>query len=437
MGKKNWSFFVFCVLFAACSTSETYFGPSQSSSNILRGLVFNSSGETDLPLPVFIYAFDSSDKCVGIQTLQAEDEAFSFTLSPGNYTLSVISGASAEKYLLPDMDNASPEFPLSLKSSGDTHAELAVKTENITIGNNPVRDLTITVERAISQITASINDVPDDVTSVSINLRPLEEHLLLNSAYGGDGNGEATFTLEKVSSGLWKTSTPVFVLPGSDDVSVIITLTDIKGPRNYSYATTISVEANCKTEITATYKAGSAEISGSIQCRDWKDEHRVTIEFGEGLSDGSDEQNTNDEMLTQGDIYRKCYILDVLEESPEQSTFLIMLPMGVAFTTEKVASNWGDTFVYEELTNWRPLTIDEARNLYTICSQELDELNKLLSSPMAAHKKYLYMDSNQEFCYFTINAPTFETIKIVDKKTEYSVRYVKEVTVEWGAESGK
>ncbi|MDR0749754.1 MAG: FimB/Mfa2 family fimbrial subunit [Tannerellaceae bacterium] len=431
MGKKNWYFLFFSVLFAACSSSETYFGPSQSSSNILRGLVFNSAGETNLPLPVSIYVFDSSDKCAGIQTLQTEDEVFSFTLPPGDYTLSVISGAAAEKYLLPDMNEAVPEFPLNLKSPGDTHAELAMKNERITVGNNDVKDLTIIVDRVISQISASINDVPDDVTSVSVSLQPLEEYLLLNGSYGGDGDGKATLTLEKESRGLWKTPVPVFVLPGADDVSVSITFTDIKGSHNYSYTTAIPLEANCKTEITATYKAGSAEIGGSIQCRNWKEEHLVSIEFGEGSSAENNGQNSNSEMLTQGDVYRTCYILDVLEESPEQSTLLLLSPQATSDATIENAATLLNKYNYEGFTNWKLLTVDEARTLYTICVQRLDELNGILKSPMSPDRKYLCMDTNQtSFYYFTIDAPNFELLE-AQSGVKYSSRFVKEVTVEW------
>jgi hypothetical protein len=435
MKKKNWYFLIFTVLFAACSSSETYLGPSQSSTNVLRGLVFNSTGEIDLPLPVSIYVFDSLDKCAGMQTLETENEAFSFTLAPGSYTLSVISGASTEKYLFPDdMDEATPDFPLHLKSPGDTHAELAAKTISVSIGNNAVKDLPIVVERVISQITASINDVPDDVTSVSISLKPLEEQLLLNGSYGGDGKGETTFVLKKESGGLWKTSAPVFVLPGSDDVSVTITFTDINGSHNYSYATAIPVEANCKTEITATYKAGSTEINGSIQCRDWKDKHLVTIEFGGGASEGNNEQNFNDERLTQGDVYKGCYILDVLKESSEQSTLLLMSPGAPSNVSIENVPIRLENYTYEGLTGWRALTIDEARNLYTICSQRLEELNGLLETPMRPNENYSCMDSDQKLCYFTINASEFKSTQAVSGK-KYTIRFIKEVTVKWGAES--
>jgi hypothetical protein len=365
--------------------------------------------------------------------LKAEDEAaFSFTLPPGSYTLSVISGASAEKYLLPDIEKATPDFPLSLKSTGDTHAELAVKTESITLGNNAVKNLSITVDRVISQITATINEVPDDVISVSISLRPLKEQLLLNGSYGGDGDGQATLILEKESRGLWKTLAPVFVLPGSDDVSVIITFTDTNGAHNYSYSAVIPVEANCKTEIIATYKAGSAEISGSIQCSDWKDEHKVTIEFGEG---SSNVENSNNEVLTQGDVYKNCYILDAFEESTEQSTLLLMAPRALETTTESALVSSGK-FTHEELTGWRPPTIDEARTLYGICVQRLEELNELLNTKMIPDKRYLCIDSDQTFYYFTINAPEFDPIP-AQSEIKYSMRFIKEVTVKWVTESSK
>jgi hypothetical protein len=429
MKKKNWYFLVFIVLFAACSSSETYLGPSHSSSNLLRGLVFNSAGEIDLPLPVSIYVFDSSNRCADMKTLEAENEAFSFTLPPGNYTLSVISGASPEKYRLPDgKDEATPDFPLLLKSQGDTHAELAAKTTSITLGNNAVKDLTIVIDRVISQITASIKDVPDDITSVSISLKPLKQQLLLDGSYGGDDKGEITFALEKESRGLWKTPAPVFVLPGSGDVSVTITFMDKNGPRTYSYATAIPVEANCKTEIAATYKAGSAEISGSIECSDWENEHQVTIEFGEGSSD------RNSEILTQGDVYNNCYILDALEESSEQSTLLLMAPTAIVDVAVEKAIDKAKTHSSQGLTDWRLLTINEAEDLYAICSQGLEELNDLLISKMKPNDNYLCMDSDQKFYYFAMNASEFKTIP-VENNIKYHARFVKEVTVKWESKS--
>ncbi|MDR1201411.1 MAG: FimB/Mfa2 family fimbrial subunit [Tannerellaceae bacterium] len=441
MKKKNWYFLVFSVFFAACSSSEIYLDTPQSSSSVLRGLVLNSMEETNLPLPVSIYVFDSLDKCVDIQTLQKEDETFSFTLSPGSYTLSVISGASTEKYLLPDIDDATPNSPLILKSPEETHAELTAKTENIVLGNNAIEDLTITVNRVIAQITASINDVPDNVTSVSISLQPLEEQLLLNGSYGGEGNGQASFILIKESNGLWKTPTPVFVLPGSDNVSVTVTFTDTNGPHNYSYAKAIPVEANCKTNITATYKAGSTELSGSIRCSDWKDEHQVIIEFGDGSSGENNGQNANNEMLTQGDIYKGCYVLDVLQESSKQSTLLLMAPGRISDATIDQSISYLEKYSHLEFTNWRMLTINEAEILYDICSKGLGELNSILSKEelgeMKTNANYLCIDpAKQDLHYFTINASDFETVPKKDG-IKYAARFVKEVTVKWESKNGK
>jgi hypothetical protein len=431
MKKKNWYLLVFSVLFIACSNPGIDGDTSQSKSNVLRGLVFNSTEKTDFPLPVSIYVFDSSDKCVDMQTLLRGDETFSFLLSPGSYTLSVISGASTEKYYLPDIKNATPNSPLILKSSGDTHAELTAKTKNITVGNNDVEDLIVIVKRVISQITASINDVPEDVTSVSIRLQSLEEQLLLNGSYGGDGNGQASFTLNKESSGLWKTPTPVFVLPG-DEVSVTVTFKDENSSHDYVYATTVSIEANYKTDILATYKAKEAELSGSIQYSDWEDERQIIFDFGEGAS------GENIEMLTQGDIYKGCYILDVIEESPEESTFLLMAPKGIVNMTMNNIYIL-EKYEYEELIGWRVLSVKEAENLYNICSR-LDELNSLLTNegitPMKPDAKYLCMDSEQKLCHFTINTPGFNPIPVTDNN-KHDARIVKEVTVKWKSKSGK
>lgn len=439
MKKCNWYFLFFAVLLTACSNSETRLDSPQSSNNALRGFVLNSLEGTTLPLPVVVYVFNSSDECVDMQTLQSEDEAFSFTLPTGSYSLSVISGVSAEKYMLPDVDNSTPNTPLMLKTSGDTHAELAAKTEEIVIGNNDIKNVAITVNRIIAQITASIKDVPDNITSVSIGLQPLEEEVLLNGSYGGDGNGQVSVALTKGSDDSWKTPTPVFILPGADDVSVTITLTGPDGSNTYSYATAIPIEANCKTDIAATYKAGSAEFSGNVQCSDWGNEYKVIFEFGEGASDENSGENINHEMLTQGDIYKGCYILDVLSESPEQSTFLLMAPAGVSGMRKETIPSL-NKYTYLEFTNWRMQSINEAKILHAICTRGFDEFNSILNKEgivkMVLNENYMCADSENEAYFFPINTSEFKTTAINATDT-YSARLVKEVTVKWESENGE
>jgi hypothetical protein len=434
MGKLFINLCAFIVLFLSCTSREESIGPVGGGSATLRGLVLYSSEDTQLPSPVHIYVFDSFKKCVGIQTLVSGEKNFAFTLPADDYVVYTIAGADDAKYSLPDIKTATPDTPIKLKTPGDTHAELAAQSKRITIKNSGTDNLQITVDRIIAQLTATISDVPDDITSVGITLEPLEEEVLLNGSYEGNGNGKISFELTKMGS-LWKTTKPLFTLPGADDVSVTITFANAAGSKKYSYNTPLPLEANSKTTINAAYKSDISELRGSIQCSDWDNEHLVEFEFGEG----SDMENSYDERLTQGDIYKECYILDVVKETSRKSDFLMMASIGMTNMGVNDISPVIENFKCGDFTTWRLPTFEEAELLYNLCKRGLDDLNKILKdakiSLIVPETNYICMGPDGDFYSYIMNSPTFKATKIgATSKIRYGVRFVTNVTVRWDAD---
>lgn len=427
MKKMKWIFLFFTFLFSACSSIEqTIEDNLQVNNESLRIFVANSLEDIDVPLPISLYVFNAAEECVDVKTLETAEDAFEFTLPLGSHKLYVISGASPDTYSLPDKDEATPDFPITLKTAGKLHTELAAKSKDVVITGKGVSDLTITVDRIIAQVTAAISDVPDNVTDVSVTLEPLEEEVLLNGTYGGDGKDRVTFNLVNTDDGLWETNEPLFVLPGAANVSVTITLTDDNGSHPFAYTALIPVRANSKTDITAVYKAGSAELSGKIQCSDWANEYEVSFEFGEGA-----DNSEGNEMLTQGDIYKGCYILDVLSETPEKSIFLLMAPQALNNKLKSEVSDYR-TITHAGITDWRLLSIEEAEILHQLYSKDIASFNNILQDagidPLIPDGKYIFIKKELE--YFILNATTFNSIptNVTDK---YNIRVVTTVEVEW------
>ncbi|MDH6304873.1 hypothetical protein M2459_001611 [Parabacteroides sp. PF5-5] len=439
---------IFCfstlLLFAslfACTNSDEFTYPTKDTSSIFRVLVGNADSDSELPLPITVYAFDSDNKCVESQSIASANENLSLLLAPGNYTLYAIAGASDEKYVLPDLEEASPDSPIILQTGDNKHAELAADSIHILVKNTQNADISMTVKRIVAQITSSIQNVPENVTSVQMKLKPLEEKVLLNGQYGGDGKAEVSFSLKKVDDGQWETDNPILILPGSEKVNATVIFTNTEGSREYLYQAPLPIEANYKTEIVATYKPGEYELTGNINSTDWAGERNITFEFGEGADnennkeEGKEEEGEHysNEMLAPGDIYKDCYVLDVYNESDTKATLLIMSPgEGDHMTLAKMEEAL-TKYVYKGIPNWKIPDAPAAQLIYDLCVKSLTDFNKILTDaairPIQIKGDYLYTDNNS-ILYFNIDDQLMEQITS-ESSGLYLVRYVKEIEVYW------
>ncbi|GEM_PF-4652796 len=421
---------LFSISLIACSGEEKYLTSSEHTEGYTSLHVRSLSDDITPEVPVHIYAFNEAGECIDLQIAQSLDENFSFILPLGKNKLYVIAGASPDKYTLPDKSEATTNSVLTLKEPAQSHTELLAGGKEVIIEGKENEEIIVMIDRIVSQITARIEDVPSDITAVDIHMIPLEEEVLLDGTYGGEGNGEMTIKLIKKEEGLWETPAPEFVLPGTDDVIVKIIFTNAEGSENFTYDKGIPIEANHKTEITATYKAGVQDISGSIRSSDWAGIHEVKFEFGEGAED---KENENDEKLAIYDIYKNCLVIDIIEESKTQSTVLLMAKVDVSNLS---LSNLSDIkkYSHEGIDNWRLPNEAEAQLLYTMYNSKTIILNDILQEAgiavITSGNKYLCTDESDNVHYFVPGNSNFKLVQ-TQSSIKYNARIVNEVTVEY------
>jgi len=296
---------------------------------------------TEVSFPVNVYVF-KGEKCVALQTLTDENHPLSIALTEGDYSVYAIGGASAENYILPSQEDATPSMAIALQA-GKSHGDLMAAKSNVTLVDGGTNTLTLALERKVMLLqNVTLNNIPSAATAVSVTISPLWQQLE-GTTYTGE-EGTTTIALTKQSDGhTWNFTGEEYLLPPSgNSLTIAVNITTANGTSTYSYNTSEQLEASGKFNIQGTYtEAIGVTLTGTITGAKWKSEKTISFEFDESGSQTADpnsgENNDDtDDIITGtipevGSTYQTCYVLAVTDKgsysevlllSPKQKTIL-------------------------------------------------------------------------------------------------------------------
>lgn len=277
-----------------------------------------ASDGTEVSLPVTLYVMDNNGICVKKETLTSTAEGISMELPAGKYHVYAIGGAKENDYILPATENATAQSEIALKSSAK-HGDLMTASGNITLKKNQENQLTLDMSRKVMKINMlTINDVPADISAVSITLQPLYKALLLDGSYGTATTGE-TINLTKQTDGTtWKNTEAMYMFPQAGSATIKVSLTKNGQSQAYTYVCTESLAANHEYNIEATYVNNqNITMQGSINGVAWGTNINISFNFGnEGNED--DDNNGNDTPTepapTVNTMYKDCFVMSVADD---------------------------------------------------------------------------------------------------------------------------
>lgn len=301
---------------------------------------------TEVSFPVNVYVF-KGEKCVALQTLTDENHLLSIALTEGDYSVYAIGGASAENYILPSQEDATPSMAIALQA-GKSHGDLMAAKSNVTLVDGGTNTLTLALERKVMLLqNVTLNNIPSAATAVSVTISPLWQQLE-GTTYTGE-EGTITIALTKQSDGhTWNFTGEEYLLPPSgNSLTIAVNITTANGTSTYSYNTSEQLEASGKFNIQGTYtEAIGVTLTGTITGAKWKSEKTISFEFDESGSQTADpnrgENNDNnddtDDIITGtipevGSTYQTCYVLAVTDKG-SYSEVLLLSP------NQKVMSNF-------------------------------------------------------------------------------------------------
>ena len=287
----------------------------------------SASNDLEVSYPVIVYVMNSEGTCVSRETVVSAESALSIDLPSGEYNVYAVAGATEDSYTLPTMQTATPTSELLLKENAK-HGDLMAASSTITLGKNETNQLTLNLARKVMKVTSlTINDVPADVTAVTMTFSPLCKSLRLNGTFNTASTSETISLTKQTDETTWTNSESLFLLPQTGSTTITIGLTKGEQTTYYSYACQQTLDSNHELTIAATY-AGDRKITmtGSINGVAWGDPIDITFEFGEdNTSDnkGGDSNNSSDEVPEVHSVYKDCYVLSVADDGNDKLVTLL------------------------------------------------------------------------------------------------------------------
>lgn len=344
--------------------------------------------------PIAVYIFDTASKrCIQTETLTSEDTPLEFKLPHGTYDIYAIAGADQKIYDLPTQEEASEDAEVTL-IDGKEHTDLMTAHNTITLEKEEESILTLGFERQVMQLTnVTIQQVPTDITDVSISLSPFYQSLQLNGELGSVKTHKIALTNK--GQGTWNLAAPKMLLIDSGTASITVTLTQKDGTsKSYTYPCPDELKKNYQISIVGTYQQNNTvNIKGSINGVTWAGSHEINFTFGEDESSKEEDTPVDDEVPTAHSIYQDCYVLSVQEITGGHEV-LLLYPTDCNITatgkTEQEIiteiKTVTDALSINGISGWRLPTEDEA----VLINQNYASINNLLSSHFT-NDAYFYM----------------------------------------------
>lgn len=381
-----------------------------------------NSGSTDeqekaeVSYPVNLYVFDSAEKCAAVETLENESDDISISLQAGKYHVYAIAGAKSADYTIPSKSEAIPESVIKLKD-GHAQSDLMTGDNAVTMAENEKNTLNMTLERKVMNVQSIVmENIPQDVKSVSVELSPLYSDLMINGKFNGtDGSETVSLTKDDTAeSSTWKSSKPTYMFAASGHATVKVSMVKSNGDKDaFSYSCDDVLEANYKVNIKGSYKNEGLKLTGVITGATWAGTR--SIEFTGGATDEG--QKVDGDAPAAGTAYKGCYVVKAEKaESGNKTTVLLMSPTyNDEWTFKKGDTKAMQTEVESAIKKlaisgiegWRLPTSDEIKYVYNNRDGINENIDKLNDIKRLYNGSYLYQQGDDIYALILNTGKTY------------------------------
>lgn len=342
-----------------------------------RGVVTydEKAGETKekVSYPVYLYAFDSRNKCVGRERVASADDPIQFSLIKGSYTICALGIDIEDRYTIPAQSTAQPTSLVKLKS-GLGHADLMSSTANVVVEEGEENTVTMQMERKVLRVDdVTLRNIPSDVTGVKVTISPLGNDIQINGTLSGT-SGYSTISLAKdAEPGTWSNEDSLYLLASDSRATIKVALEygDDGETKAYTYTSEEVLEKNYIVNITGVFKAKEIILSGTLKGVDWAGSKNISFLMDEVSGDTKT-------IPAVGTIYKGCYVLRHYQEGQNTTVVTLM----------SLKEKTGLKFDYEENQSSASAAIAEGL-------EELSEGSLPLRMPDLQERRYLAANINE------------------------------------------
>lgn len=341
-----------------------------------------SDGAT-VAYPVTVYVF-AGDECKAAQTIGDDGQTLNIALTEGAYSVFAVGGASTSDYVIPSASDALTSSAIALRE-GKSHGDLMTAKASVSLIDGEANTVTLGMERRTMLLQSVVlRKIPTAATAVSLVVSPLWRSVTVGGNYA-EAEGSYSVALEKQGDGrTWQSTAAAYLLPpSSSPASITVRITTASGTRSYTYSTSNELEAGYKISIEGTYtEAVGVTLSGTITGAEWLGERTIRFDFDESGSSASGDGNgsvddgsavgNSGSFPVAGDMYQGCYVLAATVSDDGESAELTLLSPNeqtmtvTIYTTQEELQNAAATLGTDDISDWRPMTRSEARQLQAV-----------------------------------------------------------------------
>lgn len=397
---------------------------------------------TNEPLlyPLVIYAFDTSGKMRGTQTIAGNQDKMTLSLPAGVYRLVALGGQEAYSWKSVEVTLASS---LSPPNGVVTTRPLMRGEASVEVGTKKAH-VNMTMHYAVASVDLALKNIPEKVTAVSLRLEQLYGAMSLAGSYARPT--AVTIACQRAADGVWRLPHS-YVFPAAEASSLLsIALTEPELTRNYSFTLSSGIKAATPYHLTGNYTPGNEiSISGDILSAGWQPAVNHEFTFGatdpitivpgggaptpggDGTGGGSGGTNggtttvppttTITGLPAPGSIWQGKHIVGLLENVTEQGADLLLISLqkwdGLPSANHEGASTFvtdiATQYVEQGVSNWTIPTKEEAKALAKAYNgASLEKLNatikqlggtEIYDQIERGYEKYLCADARSTFSF--------------------------------------
>lgn len=416
-----------CLLICACQTLQDEDEVPQTNEMTTLQIQTRSAENVALVYPLYIYVFSMDGSYVVSQVIEQDSDAIQLTLSTGSYRVVAVSGVS-EDYTLPE--HPTLDEVITLNGNKGASTPLMIGKADVTINSKMETTLNIVLSYVVSAVDVTLENIPDDVSAISLVLSPFYSSLSMNGEYQMGGQ-----TMEMVCSlneeNVWTTGTR-YVFPGSASQTVISIILEKEDGTSETYGYTYqgSLLANHPFHVHGSYSDG-VTIGGDVVIEGWGEAVEVYFEFGASVVPDEDMSEDVEPDLSGlpeiGSIWNGAIVASI-SEADESGVDLLLLSLDEWDITTAQVEELTDSYVVNGISEWRLPEYEEAqllRNTYS--GDNRTALNERIAAydsdllGIDGEERYL---CNKEGTYYSFIFAGGTTISKAGTKRTYYTRLV-------------
>lgn len=415
-------------------------------------IITRSSDGAVLSYPISIYAFDSKGNCKAEATITSSaSTSTKLTLPAGSYHITALSLPSTYPTISKVTDS---NANITMPTNGYATTPLMLGAANVNVSStNQTANIVLGYRQASVNIT--LNDVPSNVSSISVSIGTPYKTMTLAGNLSNDG--VVTIPCTKASD-KWTTGT-FYIMPtkGNQTVLTISLKTNTDSETSYSYTYNSALNAGTPYVFKGSYSTSTDStpditVNTTISAGEWTSTVNDDFNFGPGALNGNSGGNSEDSPTpsTENDTYIVSsfpedgdtwngHVVATAEISDDKCEVMLISLKGWGdvyssfhATESGMAQGYADSYTEKGISDWNIPTTDDAKLIASIYStdENLAILNSKLTDCGGSIIYKVLENKNARFlCDGGAKTYSFAntTISAAGATVKYSLRLVKHI----------